>query len=171
MKKMKKINQILLLVFCACFFGLTANAQTGKAAGQKADIRIANALSQANTGYEVDKEGMYKITYKTQGNRTQTALIASNTEKIFGIEMRLVFSFAQIEGQLPSAAITNLLLKENLENVPQVWAMENKNGKYTISCLIYVSADADGPTLDLALSGVMIAADKMEKTLSKEDKL
>jgi len=36
--------------------------------------------------------------------------------------------------------------------------------------LVYVPADTDGKTLNIALSSVMIAADKLEERLTKTDK-
>ncbi len=37
--------------------------------------------------------------------------------------------------------------------------------------MIYIPADSDGKTLNLAVSNVMVAADKLEERLSKKDEL
>lgn len=168
---MKRMNRFFLLVFCACFFNIQINAQSEKAVEGGADIRIAKALNQDKTEYEVANDGMYKVVFKTTGKRTQSALIDSQTVKIFGLEMRLVFSFAQIGGNFPAPAVSQFLLEENLENFPNIWAIQkDKDGKFSITNLVYVPADSDGKTLSIALSNVMIAADKLEERLTKTDK-
>jgi len=168
---MKQMNKLFLLVFCACFFSIQINAQSEKVAEGGTDVRVAKALNQDKTEYEVGNDGMYKVAFKTTGKRTQSALIDSETVKIFGLEMRLVFSFAQIGGNLPTPTVSKFLLEENLENFPNIWAIQkDKDGKFSIANLVYVPADTDGKTLNIALSSVMIAADKLEERLTKTDK-
>ncbi len=114
---------------------------------------------------------MYKVTFMTNGKRTQSALINSETVKIYGLEMRLIFSFAQIEGNLPAPAVSQILLLENLDNFPNIWAIQkDEKGKFSIVNQIYIPADSDGEALDMAVSSVMLAADKLEQRLTKTDK-
>lgn len=167
---MKRIKLLFLFILCACFLSIQTNAQSKKVSEGGIDPRVAKALNQTKTEYEVGKDGMYKVTYETTGKRTQSALIDSETVTIHNLEMRLVFSFAKIGGNPPTQAVANLLLKENLENFPNIWAIQkDEKGKFSIVNLIYIPADSDGKTLDMALSSVMIAADKMEESLTKKD--
>jgi hypothetical protein len=168
---MKQMNKLFLLVFCACFFSIQINAQSEKVAEGGADLRVAKALNQTKTEYEVRETGMYKVTFMTNGKRTQSALINSETVKIYGLEMRLIFSFAQVYGNFPAPAVNQLLLQENLDNFPNVWAIQkDKKGKFSILNQIYIPADSSGEALDMAVSSVMLAADKLEQRLTKEDK-
>ncbi len=165
------MNKLFLLVFCACFFSIQINAQSEKVAEGGADLRVAKALNQTKTEYEVRGTGMYKVTFMTNGKRTQSALINSETVKIYGLEMRLIFSFAQIGGNLPAPAVSQILLQENLDNFPNIWAIQkDEKGKFSILNQIYIPADSGGEALDMALSSVMLAADKLEQRLTKEDK-
>jgi len=166
---MKQINQLFLLAFCVCFFGIQINAQSKSDSESALDVRVAKALSQTKTEYQVGKEAMYKVTYTTTGKRTQTALIESATETIYGVEMRLVFSFAVIGGNAPSQEIANFLLEENLKYANKWGIQKEDKGKFSIVNMVYVPADSDGKQLDIALSSVMIAADKLEERLSKKD--
>lgn len=167
---MKQMNRLFLFILCAGFFSIQINAQSEKVSEGGTDVRVAKALNQNKTDYEVRKDGIYKVIYLTTGKRTQAAFIDSETVKIYGLEMRLVFSFAQIGGSLPAPSVTNLLLEENLQSFPNIWAVEkDKGGKFSIVNQIYVPADTDGKTLNIALSSVMIEADKLEERLTKKD--
>jgi hypothetical protein len=168
---MKQMKRLFLLILCACFFSIQINAQSEKVSKGGADIRVATALNQIKTEYKVGKDGMYEVTYQTNGKRTQYAFIDSETATIFGSELRLVFSYAQVDGKLPTPSIANLLLEENLTDIPNVWTIaKTKNGIH-IANMVYVPANSDGKTLHEALSSVMNAADKLEERLTKEDKL
>ena len=163
------MNRLFLFILYACFFGIQINAQSEKVSEGGTDLRVAKALSQTKTEYEVSKDGMYKVIYLTTGKRTQAAFINSETVKIHGLEMRMIFSFAQINGNLPTPAISQLLLGENLDNFPNVWAIQKDKGMFSIVNQIYVPADIEGKTLNIAVSSVMIEADKLEERLTKKD--
>ncbi|MGI8467987.1 MAG: hypothetical protein ACR2N3_05995 [Pyrinomonadaceae bacterium] len=166
---MKRINQLFLLILCACFFGAAINAQPKQDSTKGGDARVEKALKQTKTEYEVEKDGMYKVTLGTTGKRSQAAFIVSETDKIYGSEMRGVFSYAMISDDSPSPEITNLLLAQNMENV-SFWAIQKeKDGKFAIINIIYIPADADGKKLDWALKNVILAADEMEERLTKKD--
>ncbi|MBA3600611.1 MAG: hypothetical protein H0W45_05125 [Acidobacteria bacterium] len=166
---MKLINRLFLFVLCVGFFSSQINAQSKSGSKDAVDVRVAKALSQVKTEYQVGKDGDYKIIYLTTGKRTQTAWINSVTDIIYGVEMRLVFSFAVIGGNAPSQEVANLLLEENFENL-STWSIQKVDkGKFNIINMIYIPADSDGKTLNLAVSNVMVAADKLEERLSKKD--
>jgi hypothetical protein len=166
---MKQTNRLFLFILCACFFSIQINAQSEKVSEGGTDLRVAKALNQTKMPYEVRENGMYRVTYTTTGKRTQFAFIDSETVTIHGLEMRMIYSFAQIDGNLPTPAVMNLLLEENLKNFPNVWAIEKDKGKFSIVNLIYVPADTDGKTFNVALSSIVIEADKLEERLTKKD--
>ncbi len=158
---------VFVLFFLSCSF---ANGQTAPSAIPKADARVASALKETNTEFEVSsKDGGYKITYATKGNRTQVTHAASGTETIHGVEMRLIFSFAMIAKTSPTQQTANMLLQANMETVG-LWGLQKlDDGSYAVVKLLYVPADAGGKQLEGALMSVATLADEMEEKLTKKD--
>jgi len=169
-KFMKRIKQLFLLVFCACFSSLEINAQTDLVSVKSADPRVAKALSQTKTEYQVSsKDGDYTVTFGTKGKRSQKIHIASKTDNINGVEMRLIFSFAVIADKPPSQQTANLLLEQNMETIG-IWAVLKVDaGKHAIVNKLYIPADFDGEKLEKALSAVVLLADELEERLTKKD--
>jgi hypothetical protein len=166
---MKRINHIFWIIFCAGLFGLTVNAQTKENALPSADPRVAKALKEANLPFEIaSHDGSYKVTYGTKDNRRQTAIIASMTEDVDGVEMRAVLSFAMISDKPPSLQTAILLLEENL-SIVSGWSLLKTDKHYAIVLRIYVPADLSGKHLDNTLQTVVMLADAMEEQLTKKD--
>ncbi|HLM61813.1 MAG TPA: hypothetical protein VK308_13490 [Pyrinomonadaceae bacterium] len=167
---MKLINQLFLLVFCAFVFSMQINAQTSPVSIKSADPRVAKALNQTKTEYQVSsKDGGYTVTFGTKGKRTQKVYIVSETDNINGVEMRLIFSFATIADNLPSPQVANLLLQQNMETIG-VWAVQKiADGRYAIVNKLYIPANFDGEKLEKALSAVVLLADELEEQLTKKD--
>jgi len=166
---MKQMKRLFLLILCACFFSLQINAQSKKVSKGGTDIRVATALNQIKTEYEVVKDGVYMVTYETKDKRTQKVLIPSETETFNGVEFRTILSLAAITDNLPSQQEANYLLQQNVERMG-VWTIhKNPSGKYIIANMLRVPADFDGKKLHMALSEVSILADELEKRLSKKD--
>ncbi len=167
---MKRIYQLFLLIFCACFFSIEINAQSNAALAVPGDQRVAKALKETKTEYQVSsKEGIYTITFGTKGKRTQEVHITSSTDNINGVEMRLIFSFAVIADKPPSQQVANLLLEQNMETIG-IWAVLKVDaGKHAIVNKLYIPADFDGEKLEKALSAVVLLADELEERLTKKD--
>lgn len=165
---MKTVNQILLLfIFCLGIFAANICAQK-KSPG---DLRVADALKQMKTGYETDEKGVYSVSFGIGKDRNQKAYIASETDTIYGFEMRTVFSFAAFSKTPFSAEIMSRLLDENMSRV-STWAIiKIDKDTYAIVNNIFIPADADAKRLDSAIQSVVIAADELEAKMSKEDKL
>jgi hypothetical protein len=166
---MKRIYQPFLLIFCACFFSIEINAQSDAALAVPGDQRVAKALKETKTEYQVSNGGVYTINFGTKGKRSQEVHITSSTDNINGVEMRLIFSFAVIADKPPSQQVANLLLEQNMETAG-VWAVDKmSNGKYRIVNQLFVPADLNGEKLEEALSRVTHSADEMEEQLTKKD--
>jgi hypothetical protein len=167
---MKRIYQPFLLIFCACFFSIEINAQPNAALAVPGDQRVAKALKETKTEYQMSsKEGIYTINFGTKGKRSQEVHITSSTDNINGVEMRLIFSFAVIADKPPSQQVANLLLEQNME-ILGVWAVDKlSNGKYRIVNQLFVPADLNGEKLEESLSQVTHSADEMEEQLTKKD--
>jgi hypothetical protein len=167
---MNKTIQFFLLLSCVYFFSWEISAQSNSNSAKNGDPRVVKALDQTKTDYQLDsKGGIYILNLRTKVNRTQKGYIASATENINGVEMRIIFSYAFIADKLPSEQTANLLLQQNMERVG-VWAVHKLDiNKYAIVNILYIPADFDGEKLDKALSSVVIAADEMEEQLTKKD--
>lgn len=175
---MKRMNQLLLLMFCVGIFAVTqVIAQPKKTATKKAatsttsaDPRVAKALNQTKTKFEVDEDGEYKVTFGIGEIRSQVTFVSSTTDKIYDFEMRGVYSFAAFSETPFPQEITNRLLAQNMENV-SAWAVIKVSNAYAIVNIAYIPADADGKRLSAAIQSVMLLADELEAQMSKEDKL
>lgn len=166
LKIMKRTNRILIIIFCVGIFAAQIFAQK-----TASDPRVANALKQAETGYELDKEGLYKVSFGVGEKRNQTAFVASATDTLYGFEMRNVFSFAVFSKTPFSADVMSRLLDENMNHV-STWAIiKIDKDTYAIVNSIFIPADADAKRLDAAIQSVVVAADDLEAKMSKEDKL
>ena len=168
---MKQMRKLFLLILCAGFFGLQINAQIAPVKSKNDDARVEAALKEAGIKYDRDEDGNYEVTFKTTGNRMQTAFIVPRADKFNDSEVRLLFSIAMISRQPLSLDVANLLLEQNMEKVSYWTAFKTRDGKTTVANLIYIPADADGEKLNTALSIVTSAADKMEERLTKKDEL
>ena len=168
---LKRVNQSFLLVLCAGLFSLQITAQTKSTVTKNGDSRVVKALTQAKTKYELDKNGNYKVTFGTQGNRSQSAYISSATDNVYDFELRGVFSFAAFSKTPYSQEITNLLLEQNMVS-PSAWAViKMPDSSFAIVNIMYIPANSDGKKLDSALQNVISLSDEMEERLTKEDKL
>jgi len=165
-----QIGRMLLLIGCSGIFGMAISAQTPAGTIPKADPRVAKALKETNTEFDLSsKDGMYKVTYGTKGKRVQTTHVASATEDINGVEMRLIFSFSTILKALPSHETANLLLQDNMERIGR-WAVQKlDDGSWAILSLIYIPASSGGKQLEAALMTIATQADEMEEQLTKKD--
>ncbi len=147
-----------------------ANAQTSVSEIIKSDPRVAKALKETNTDFELSsKEGVYKVTYETKGKRTQEARVSSVTEQINGTEMRLVFSFASISKSSPSQQVANMLLQENMERIGNWGLLKMDDGMFAILIKMYIPATGSGKLLEEALMIVALTADEMEEKLTSKD--
>jgi len=176
---MKKLSISFTILFVACFLSVQATMAQGTRRGSGAksvtaipgDARVVRALNQIKTKYEMNQDGLFVINFELTNKRLQKALISSETDKAFGSETRVVFSYALISDKPPSQEVANLLLKQNLGNVG-TWAVDKTgDGMYFIANIIHLPADADGKRLEDAMNIVISAADEMEAQLTKKDEL
>lgn len=164
-----KIKLILSIIFCISLCGLATNAQTTANALPTADPRVAKALKEVDTEFEISsKDNGYKVTYRTKNNRQQMGFIVSETTEINGVEMRLIFSFAMISDKPPTLQTANLLLEENM-NISSGWATIKVDKQFAIVNRTYIPADFNGAKLETALQDVILLADEMEERLTKKD--
>lgn len=167
---MKNLLTTIAVLLVVCFFGIqTTSAQ--KKPVTLGDARVTNALNQTKTAFTVDNKGTYQVTFELPSKRRQKILIMSETEKIGGIELRAVFSYAAISDKLPPAESANQLLQKNMEQI-SFWALlKLDDGNYALVNMMYIPADLDGKKLDAILNTVIFAADEMEERLTKKDEL
>lgn len=164
---MKPINQLILLILCGALFGVQANAQ--KTPAKPGDARVVKALNQTKTKYEFSDDN-YLVAYELPGKRLQKVFIMSGAEKVYGLEVRGVFSYAMI-GDAPPSNLLLELLEQNIEKISS-WAVQKMDdGKFVIVNIAFIPADADGKRLEAAMLSVAEAADAMEARLSKKDEL
>lgn len=154
----------------ALFLHFSVNAQTAAAPVAKADPRVAAALNETKTEFEVSSaDGGYKVTYGTKGTRKQLTHIVSATEMHNGAEMRLIFSVAMISKTPPTQLNANMLLQENMERIGS-WALQKLgDGSYAILNILYIPAGADGKHLEGTIMAIAATADEMEEKLTKKD--
>lgn len=170
MKIKKRTNRILLLSVCLGVFSLSLFAQFKTASAKMADQRVAKAFGELKIEYTVKKDGSYEVTYDVGDKRTQMATVLSETDQIYGIETRCIFSYAAFSKTPFSQEITSQVLAENMEHV-SAWSVVKIDKGFTLVNVIFISADADAKRLDAAITSVVLQADKMEEKLMKEDKL
>lgn len=151
----------------ACFLSMQAEAQTAPV--KRGDTRVVNALKQIKTNYEM-QGNTYKVTYELSNKRSQNIFIISETDKVYGLEVRGVFAWAMISDNQPSQEVANLLLQQNMENI-SAWAIQKTDdGKaFIIVNIVYIPANSDGKRLEAAMLSVAQAADEMEQRLTKKD--
>lgn len=170
----KTVRRVLLLVFCVAAMSGALYAQpkaVGKSpAAKTGDARVAKALNQMKTEYEVEADGQYKITFGVGKDRSHTAYVVSETDTAYNLEMRGVYALAAISDKPFAAELISELLQENMQSVTS-WALLKVKDGFAIVNITHVPADADGKRLDAAIQSVLVSADALEQRLSKEDKL
>jgi len=160
----------VVLLALPLLFILASSIAAQPAADGKTDPRVAKALKENNTEYDVSsRDGIYRVTYATTGKRTQLALISSDTETINEMETRVVFSFATISKTPPTQQVANMLLQENMERIG-IWAVQKLgDGSFAIVSLLHIPAASSGKQLEDALMSVAMMADDLENRLTKKD--
>lgn len=165
---MKLMKQLLLLVFCTGVFGWQVTAQT--AAVKSADPRLAKALGETKTEFQLSsRDGRYTVVFETENKRNQKVHLISETSKINGVEMRLVFSYAVIADKPPSPQTAGVLLEQNMDSISTWAVVKLDDGNYAIVNKLYIPADFDGKKLQMALSEIVLLADNLEERLTKKD--
>ena len=163
---MKRITAILFFVICACILSLQVAGQT--AATKRGDARVTKALNQIKVPFEL-KNNVYEVTFNWTDKRTQQVFIVSETDNIYGFEMRGVFSYAMASDNPLSQEAANRLLQQNGDGTGAWSVMKMDDGKFVVMKMTYVPADADGKKLKDAISSVAELADEMEKSLTNKD--
>ena len=167
---MQNLLTSIAVFFVVCFLGIQTTAAQKKS-GTLGDARVTNALNQTKTAFTVNNNGTYQVIYELPNKRRQKIIIVSETEKIGGVELRAVFSYAAIYEKLPTAEAANELLQKNMDRI-SFWALHKlDDGGYALVNMVYIPADLDGKKLDAILSSVVFSADEMEERLTKKDEL
>lgn len=154
---------------CICFLSIQAAAQP--AAAKPGDARVAKALNETKIPFELKKNNVYEVIFNWTDKRSQQVFIVSETDSIYGFQVRGVFSYAMASDNPLSQEVANRLLRQNGDSMGVgAWGlMKMDDGKFVVMKIAFVPADADGKKLKAAISSVAEAADEMEKSLTSKD--
>ncbi|MFM9959820.1 MAG: hypothetical protein ACKV2Q_01175 [Planctomycetaceae bacterium] len=166
---MRRLPVFVLISFALLLVYPNAEAQIG--GKKRGDPRVREILTKADLNFELDSDGDFKIGNKFDNGRTQLAFIDSDVSKLFGLEIRDVWSLALISDSPLSADIANNLLRENGRVKLGAWQVKKVKDIYIVVFAAKISADADRDTLLTTLQVVTQAADEKEKELSNNDEL
>jgi hypothetical protein len=137
---------------------------------EKADPRVANALSQLEVRYEVDSSGDYKFVFDLGDERSQVGIIRSQTYEFMGIEIREVFSVGLRSFGIFNAPVANILLQQNEELKVGAWGvLRDAQENYLAVLTAKIAADLKGQELMGVIGAVLKTADEMEKNVGLGD--
>lgn len=166
---MKRKNLFLLMFICFAVLSISPAVKSATVVFNQPDPRVAKALKAEEIEYRLTEGGDYEVTYNTKGDRKQTAVIVSQAEVLYGIELRGVMSLAAMSKTRFDPNITDQLLEDNISHF-SAWGIIRIDKDFSLFSIEYVSANADGKVLKAALSSVMTQADAMEEKIMKGDK-
>jgi hypothetical protein len=132
------------------------------------DARVEAALKTAKLGYTID-DGDFRLDYKLAGGRSQRVWVASSTAKIADLEMRDVWSVAYRGTGVPSAALANRLLIENVRMVLGAWQVNQGKDEFLVVFSAPIAANADATTIQEVIEAVTVSADRIELDLTGKD--
>ncbi len=139
--------------------------------GPAPDERVRRALTHANINYSVDKYGSFEIVISTDDGRTQLVTIDSETSAYGSIEVRRVWSPAQVLEEAPSAKLAHHLLIDNGNVKLGAWQLSaQKDGGVAILFQAVVGADIDPNSLQDVLRFVARKADELEEQIGGDDR-
>jgi hypothetical protein len=152
-----------IVVMCAA--GSSAHAQDP---APVLDARVEAALKTAKLGYTID-DGDFRLDYNVADGRSQRVWVASSTAKIADLEMRDVWSVAYRGTGVPSAALANRLLTENVRMVLGAWQVNQGKDEFLVVFSAPIPANADATTIQEVIEAVTVSADRIEMELTGKD--
>lgn len=158
-----------LLLFSGALLA-APGVQRALSAAPAADAAVGKALKAEQLPYEVSDQGNFRIVLTFQEDkRSQLVIVNSNTSEFRGRKWRNVYSQGfSVPGKLSAEQATQLLVDSDA-HVFGAWCAEQKDGKTYVYFQTQVYADATPKDLHNAVSLVAIAADEMEKKVTKKD--
>jgi hypothetical protein len=169
---MTKRNTLLLLLSLAVLFGLTSGASQPAPAqtrSQRADARVAKALTDLGLKYKVDEYGDYDLLMTLDNNRQQVVTVGSEVLRAKGTTpFRIVKSIAMLSSGALPAAVRERLRRANTDYDPfEPWqVVKYKDGT---AAEFQWFAEADCSDLEDAINKVAEDTDKMELEITGED--
>lgn len=129
----------------------------------KADERVKRILDDREIKYTIDSDGDFRVVFTLDENRTQLALIRSTTSKIYGFEIREVWSVAYKvkEGEFPPEMAVKFLE----HNATLKFGAWEKHGN-SVVFVTKIAGNADSQALYDAMMITLETADIMEKELT-----
>jgi len=138
---------------------------------KQSDPRVGRVLDELEYGYEIDKDGDFKLQFDLGEGRSQVGFINSNTQSFGDIEIREVYSVGCIVGGPPDAQLLSSLLQHNGVVKLGAWRIsELQNGDVAIIFAAHIAADTDARTLGAIIELVLKTADEFEKNVFGTDK-
>ena len=124
-----------------------------------ADDPVPALLDEAGIGYEVDRDGDYRVIFSWERERrTQMVFVAGRADDIAGRRIREVFSpAARLDGAL-DADLANALLRDSQARKLGAWEVAGDVLYYVIK----LPEPLDATLLELALSVAAESADDRE---------
>jgi len=134
------------------------------------DQRVERALKKLGYKYEVNSNGNFKLTFSRKNGRSQVLFIVSETNQIYDLELRDIWSPIANLGSKPSANTSRKLLEYNSKFKMGRIIYNVVAGSYYAVFIATLSADASAEELDNVISAVVSTADDLEQELTKADK-
>lgn len=164
MKHAIPVFALLLFALCTSF---DLCAQIG--AKKQHDVRVEKLLNESGLTFEVVSDGNFKLIFRYDDERTQVIWINSATETYQNLEIREIWSIAEISnGPMPST-VSRTLLKDNAAKKLGSWKIAVHENREFAVFYAQIAAESDKQTLQSILRLVGKAADEMEKQLNGKD--
>jgi hypothetical protein len=135
------------------------------------DPRVQKLLDHLQVNYSVDRDGDFRVVMDMGDGRTQLGFVSSTTYKLASLEIREVWSVGyECDGPIPET-VANYLLWQNHQMKLGAWKMiRYESGRHLAAYAAQIAANTDAETLKTTMLAVLVAADDVEKDLSREDK-
>jgi hypothetical protein len=134
------------------------------------DDRIRATLDKIGWRYEVDKDGDFKVTMKTEDDRTQVVWIPSQTQKLGNFEIASIASVGYVSREPLEGKVANQLLMENGGKKLGAWEVLKSQKSHVAIFSTKVDINSGPDELKMAIALTAFSADGIEKSLTQADK-
>ena len=156
-------------VALVAYFAILVAATSPAFAAGTADAVVKAQLQSKGVKFDVDKDGDFKIVYKTHDGRTQLAYVRSLVSSYGVLKIREIWSpgYKGDSNEMP-ALIANSLLEQNHDAKLGAWESQGNVAMFVVK----IPADANADQLLDAIELAVNSADAMEEQLTgKKDEL
>lgn len=163
-------NKFLLMGLVAMVLTSTLAIADSKDGKKTKDARLDEVLNNTGLNYYVNDSGDAKITLNGfDGERSQLVVVNANTNITSEIEVRDVWSIADILSTPLSEENMKFLLEKNANYKLGAWGVKKEGDKYIVIFTVTIPANADKKILAASISAAATTADKIELKLNGKD--